>query len=180
MAPPSDPKAQDHFRSWKATDSFSAIHFDRDKLQRWKYISCVQTDGTDRQIEDRRIEIFNITFLISSRHWYWPWPRSYFPHTLFRTPYISFDVSWREEHDAGKINVVPLLSQELSPDNIFLTAIFRVFVPWRLTLLVAGGIVFIHPSGFRGHLRNDWNYEAEISWLFLKLNWAYFLKISSR
>ena len=43
-----------------------------------------------------------------------------------------------------------------------------------------GGLFSSTPQVFRGYLRNGWSYVAEIFWLFLKLNWAYFLKISSR
>ena len=45
---------------------------------------------------------------------------------------------------------------------------------------MAGGAVSSTPQVFREYLRNGWSYEAEIFLLFLKLNWAYFLKISSR
>ena len=43
---------QGHFRSWKITSSFSAITFDRDKLERWKYNRCVQADDMHQSICD--------------------------------------------------------------------------------------------------------------------------------
>ena len=48
----SDPSEcrQSHFRSWKATSSFSAITFDRDQLDQWKHHRCVRADDMDRQI----------------------------------------------------------------------------------------------------------------------------------
>ena len=41
--------------------------------------------------------------------------RSNFPHNFLMSHYTSFDASRQEEHDAGKMNVVPLLSQKLLP-----------------------------------------------------------------
>ena len=39
--------------------------------------------------------------------------RSNFQHEPFRSNYSYFDASSQEKHDAGKMNVVPLLSQKL-------------------------------------------------------------------
>ena len=39
--------------------------------------------------------------------------RSNFQYDLSRSNYISLDASRKEKHDAGKINVVALLSQQL-------------------------------------------------------------------
>ena len=52
-----------------------------------------------------------------------------FQRDLSRSNYISFDASRQEKHDAGKINVVPLLSQKLLQKNLFRkkTVIFLVF-----------------------------------------------------
>ena len=41
---------QGHIWSWKVTSSFSAITFDRDRLERWKHHRCVQADNMDRLI----------------------------------------------------------------------------------------------------------------------------------
>ena len=46
ISDPSCPRGQ--FRSRKVTGNFSAITFDRDKLERWKHRWCVQADNTDR------------------------------------------------------------------------------------------------------------------------------------
>ena len=43
--------------------------------------------------------------------------RSNFQHDLSRLSYISFDATRQEKHDAGKINVVSLLSQKLLQKN---------------------------------------------------------------
>ena len=40
-----------------------------------------------------------------------------FSSDLSRSNYSSFDASRREEHDAGKSNVVALLSQKLLPEK---------------------------------------------------------------
>ena len=58
--------------------------------------------------------------------------RSNFQRDLSRSTYISFDASRQEKHDAGKMNVVSLLSQKLLQKNLFLqkTAIFGVVAPW--------------------------------------------------
>ena len=60
--------------------------------------------------------------------------RSNFQNDLSRSTNSSFDASRREEHDAGKSNVMALLSQKLLPKKTFFvkTAIFGVFALWRL------------------------------------------------
>ena len=45
--------------------------------------------------------------------------RSNFQRGLSRSTYISFDAPRQEKHDAGKINVVPLLSQKLLQKNLY-------------------------------------------------------------
>ena len=45
--------------------------------------------------------------------------RSNFQNDLLRSNFISFDASKEEKHDAGKINVVSLLSQKLLQKNVF-------------------------------------------------------------
>ena len=47
-------------------------------------------------------------------------------YDLLRLTYSSFDASWQEEHDAGKMNIIPLLSPKLLPKNFFFvkTAVF--------------------------------------------------------
>ena len=45
--------------------------------------------------------------------------RSNFQDDLLMSNYISFDASRQEKHDAGKINVVALLSQKLLQKNYF-------------------------------------------------------------
>ena len=45
--------------------------------------------------------------------------RSNFQHDLSRSNYISFDAARQEKHDdAGKINIVSLLSQKLLQKNV--------------------------------------------------------------
>ena len=44
--------------------------------------------------------------------------RSNFQHDLSMSNYTSFDASRPEKHDAGKINVVSLLSQKLLQKNV--------------------------------------------------------------
>ena len=59
--------------------------------------------------------------------------RSNFQHDLSRSNYIAFDDSRQDKHDAGKINVVALLSQKLLQKIYFRkkTVIFEVFALWR-------------------------------------------------
>ena len=58
--------------------------------------------------------------------------RSNFPNDLLRSNYSSFDASQKEKYDAGKVNVVSILSQKLLQKTFFAkTAIFRVFALWR-------------------------------------------------
>ena len=64
----------------------------------WQYRICVSKYGT---------------LLFPIRTWPWPWPRSNFHHDLLRSTHSSFDAYWHKAHDAGKINVVPLLIKEL-------------------------------------------------------------------
>ena len=45
--------------------------------------------------------------------------RSNFQNDLLRSTYTSFDASRQEKHDAGKLNVVPLLSQKLLQKTFF-------------------------------------------------------------
>ena len=42
-----------------------------------------------------------------------------FQHDILRSNYSSFSASRQEEHDADKINIVPLLRQKLLPKNVF-------------------------------------------------------------
>ena len=56
---------------------------------------------------------------------------SNFQHDLLRSNYSSFDASRQEEHDAGKMNVVSLLSQKLLPEAFSKKRFFRVFALWR-------------------------------------------------
>jgi len=59
--------------------------------------------------------------------------RSNFQYDLSRSTNSSFDASRREEHDAGKSNVMALMSQKLLTKKLFRkTAIFGVFALWRL------------------------------------------------
>ena len=44
--------------------------------------------------------------------------RSNFQHDLSRSNYISFDAVWQEKHDAGKRNIVSLLSQKVLQKNV--------------------------------------------------------------
>ena len=75
------------------------IAFDRDQLERWKHIRCVQVDDTDRLI-------CNMTFSVQVVTLTWG--------HLSRSNYISFGASRQEKYDARcKINVVFLLSQKL-------------------------------------------------------------------
>ena len=112
----SDPSSlpQSHFRSWKVTDSFSAIIFYRDKLKRCRHLRCVQADDTDRLT-------CNVAY--SDQVMTWPWPTWVkFQHYFLRIDHGSLDASWQIERDAGKMNVVSLWSQELL--LIFLTTFF--------------------------------------------------------
>ena len=59
--------------------------------------------------------------------------RSNFQDDLLMSNYISFDASRQEKHDAGKINVVALLSQQLLQKNYFRKK--RLF----LKFLLSGG-----------------------------------------
>ena len=59
--------------------------------------------------------------------------RSNSEHDFLRSNYISFDASRQEKHDAGKINVVALLSQKLLQKNHFRKK--RLF----LEFLLSGG-----------------------------------------
>ena len=45
--------------------------------------------------------------------------RSSFEHDFLRSNYCSFDVPRQKKYDAGKINVVLLLSQKLLQKNVF-------------------------------------------------------------
>ena len=119
---------QGHFRSWKVTSSFSGITFDRDQLERWKHHICVQVDHANRLI-------CNMTFSGQVMTLTWGHDldlRSNFQHDLLRSNYISFDAALQEKHDAGKMNVMPLLSQKLLPKNVFRKRFFIVFALWRL------------------------------------------------
>ena len=99
---------QGHSRSWKVTNSFSAITFDRDQLEQWKHKSCAQADDVDRMIA---------TWPIGTRSW--PWLVVKFSAWLSRSTYGSFDASQQEKHGDTKVNVVPLLSQKLLQKNTF-------------------------------------------------------------
>ena len=59
--------------------------------------------------------------------------RSNFEHDLSRSKYISFDAPRQDKHDAGKINVVSLLSKKLLQKNVFRKK--RLF----LEFLLSGG-----------------------------------------
>ena len=109
VTPAHDPKPQGHLRSWKVASSFLALGFDGDKLERWKHLRCAQDDDKDQII-------CIMTFLI--RSWPWPWPRSNFKHDLLRLNHSSFNAPSQKEHDAGKVNVVSILSQELLPKSV--------------------------------------------------------------
>ena len=120
LTPPGSSWPLGHFRSWKVTGSFSAIALDRDK--RWKHLRCVQDDDTDRLI-------CHTTFPIRLWPWPWPWPRPNFQHDRLRSNHSLFVAPWRKKHDAGKMIVVSLLSQELLMKKFFFvkTTIFRFF-----------------------------------------------------
>ena len=57
---------------------------------------------------------------------------SNFQNDYSRSNYISFDASRQEKHDAGKINVVALLSQKLLQTNYFRKK--RLFLEFLLSV----------------------------------------------
>ena len=116
-----------HIRSWKVTGSFSATTFGRDKLNRWKHLRCVQN------IPIRIDWCVTRSFLIRSWPWPWPWPGSNFQHDMLRSKHSLFDASWRNNYDADKTNVLPLLGEELLMKNFFRKkTIFRDSAFYRL------------------------------------------------
>ena len=75
---------QGHFRSWKFTSSFSAISFDIDQLERWKYHRCVQADVTDRLVCSMTFSDQVMTLTLG---------KSFFLNHPLRPNYSSFNVS---------------------------------------------------------------------------------------
>ena len=70
---------------------------------------------------------------LPSRSGHDPELRSNFQYYLLRSNYSSFDVSLQEKHDAEKMNVLPLLRQNLLPKLCFRKKlVFIVFPLWRL------------------------------------------------
>ena len=60
--------------------------------------------------------------------------RSNFQHDLSRSNYISLDAARQDKHDAGKRNIVSLLSQKLLKKNVCRKKrlhIFGVFAFWK-------------------------------------------------
>ena len=109
---------------------FSAITLDRDKIERCKRHRCVQAGDKDGLI-------CNMTF--RSGHDLDLW--SNFQHKLLRSHNGSFDVSRQEEHDAVKMNVVPLLSQKLLTKNVFRkNGYFQSFCSLEAEPLILGQI----------------------------------------
>ena len=60
--------------------------------------------------------------------------RSNFQNDLLRSTYSSFAVSRQEKYDAGKMNVLPLLSQKLLQKGVFFckNGVYIVFALWTL------------------------------------------------
>ena len=52
----------------------------------------------------------------------------FFQYDLLRSNYSSLDASRQEEHDAGNMNVLPLLRQKLLPNFFFLKRFVLEFV----------------------------------------------------
>ena len=71
---------------------FSAITFDRYKLEQWKHGRCVEADDTDRLICTMTFSDQVMTFTFSTDY-------------MARSNYSSFDASWPEKHDNDKMNV---------------------------------------------------------------------------
>ena len=83
---------------------FAAINF-IDKLERWKEHRYVQADDTNQLLCNMTFSNFQSGHDLDIT--------SNFQHDLFRSNYGSFDTSRREEHDAVKMDVLPLPSHTL-------------------------------------------------------------------
>ena len=69
--------------------------------------------------------------------------RSNFQHDLLRSIYSTFHASWQEEHDAGNMNIVPLLSNKLLQKLFSVkTGYFTVFALWS----PRGAVAFLVPE----------------------------------
>ena len=65
LRPVSHPSPRGHFRSWKVASSFSTITFDRDKLERWKHLKCVQANKSDLLICNMTFSYYVITLTLA-------------------------------------------------------------------------------------------------------------------
>ena len=71
--------------------------------------------------------------------------RSNFQNDVSRSTYSSFDAFRREEYDAGKINVVTVLSQKLLQKTILIkTVIFGVVSLWRRGSQSLEAVMHVH------------------------------------